>query len=168
VCQNLLRQAAAEPTYLANVLNVFLQEIPVKIAYDEKEDKVRGYYRKIAEESHHIFSWLDYLSMVKKERELFEPVDIPNGEYECFELFVTVCANTVDQQVLLCATKQDYKNTSWREKGVVLLDRDEAKQRMKQEVGKASGGVMVMGDVFAGISKSTIVNRSKVEKSFTG
>jgi len=165
VCGSLVKKAAEEHLYLANILNVFTLDTSLKIAVDKAERRVLESYREVAESSHHIASWLDLLGRVKGAR-AFEPIDIPTKQYERFELFVMVCANTVDEHNLLCATKQDYVRTSWRENKVLLFDRDEARERLKSELGKVCGGVVVMGDMFAGIEGSTIVNKSNVERSF--
>jgi len=142
-----------------NILYVFTLDNPLKLSIDG-EKKALCIYHNIALKYQNVWHWLKMLDKTKGAA-AFELVDIPKGRYSHVNLFLTICENTEGDKVLLCKSKQDYKDTDWQSRGIELLNKDESKEHLKGELVRLGGQ---SGDTYQNIKDSLIMSRSGIAR----
>jgi hypothetical protein len=127
----ILEQSELDKKYIADVLMVFTQTNPFKVALD-KSHKIIGLYETIGQTNEFVAYWLSLMSMKPTSFETIniETNDATNDE----EIFLKVCSATNNQHKLIVLShekwqyyKYDFpKIIIYNKVPVLIFDRDEA------------------------------------------
>lgn len=133
----MLEEIELDKRYIADILMVFPQSNPFKVALD-KDQIIIEIYENLGQKNEFVALWLSLMSQKPSSFETInvETKDIQNVE----EIFLKVCSSTKSQQKLIVYSKEtlslydfiDSNQIDYKGKKIIVYDRDDAIIELKE------------------------------------